>query len=116
MNLTTKIFTIGAIVLGVSTTMQSMTASNQFDSADLESLSKISVINESMTEQEIGMASFMNNEVTLIECEKIFQENNFKHLNYDSCNEFIEDLHISALDKKQTNKQITEKNTLPSVI
>jgi G3E family GTPase len=116
MNLITKVFSGGALILFGLTTMQTMTASNQFESADLVQLNKIMLINETMNEQEINMASFMNNQVSLVECKQIFKENNFNHFNYEACSEFVEDLHISSLDKKQANEPITEKNSLPSVI
>lgn len=116
MNTLTKTLIIFIVGLFSITTMQNMTASNQFDSPDLDTLAKISFISETMEEKEINYASFMNEDVTLMECKEIFNTNNFNHFNYQSCSNLINDLNISALDKKSANDLKIEKNTLPSLI
>lgn len=106
MNIFTKSIIVVSVVLFAITTTKSLTASNQFESPDSINLDKITLIKNTLIEEEISLASFMNNDVSIVECQEIFKENNFKHFNYNYCLSFIEDLNITAIDHIEDSKNI----------
>ena len=116
MNLPTKLILSFTVVLFSVTTLQNMNASNNFNSPDLDSLNKISLIEDYVEKSDIELSGFLNDEVSLNECKSIYKENDFKDFRYESCNTMINDLFISALDKKEANETKNENNALPSLI